>query len=166
VSSCVNFFALSNTFSYSKLFHTHWVNPLLRYAEDSFNQNLSSTLWKEMGCTKVSDVQWLLVLLKVATQQIEGKKFIYKIKIRISPICVCVCVWSLLINFPSLICGIWVHCWSHLTKSLVLLWLCVFSSVNERCTVLSLRTIAEIKVLHECFILFHSFRCSWNLPFT
>jgi hypothetical protein len=33
-----------------------------------------------------------LVLLNVAIQQIEGKKFIYKITIRILPICVCVCM--------------------------------------------------------------------------
>jgi hypothetical protein len=45
-----------------------------------------------MEYTRVSGVQWLLVLLNVAIQQIEGKKFIYKIIIRISPICVCVCV--------------------------------------------------------------------------
>jgi hypothetical protein len=108
VSSCVNFFALSNTFSYSKLFHTHWANPLLRHAEGSLNQNLSLALWKEKECTRMSGVQWLLVLLNIAIQLIEGEKFIYKRTIRISPICVC--VWSLLINFPSLICGIWVHC--------------------------------------------------------
>jgi hypothetical protein len=46
LSSCINFFALSNTFLYYKLFHTHWVYLLLRHAEDSLNQNLSLTLWK------------------------------------------------------------------------------------------------------------------------
>jgi hypothetical protein len=126
VLCCVNFFALSNTFSYSNLFHTHWVYPLLRHAEDSLNQNFSLTLWNEVECTRMSGVQWLLVLLNVAIQQIEGKKFIYKITIRISPICVCVCVC---------VCF---HCWSF---SITDLWnLCSFlKSLEEQpCVALSL----------------------------
>jgi hypothetical protein len=57
ISSCINFFALLNTFSCYKLCHTHRVYPLVRNAEDSLNQKLSLTLWKYMECTRVSGVQ-------------------------------------------------------------------------------------------------------------
>jgi hypothetical protein len=54
-----------------------------------------------MECTRVSAVKWLLVLLNIAIQQLESKKFIYKITIRISAIflCVCVCLCNIFVQF-------------------------------------------------------------------